>query len=53
METEFYNLIVKSFNDNNDRTGNFQGDEEGQRDNGDIITKNNIPYHSKTTVHSS
>ena len=53
METEFYNLTVKSCNNNNDRTDNFQGDDKGQRDNGDIITKNNIPYHSKTTVHSS
>ena len=53
METEFNNLTVKSYNDNNDIADNSQGDDEEQRDNDDVITENNIPYHSETTVNSS
>ena len=50
METELNNLAVKSYNDNND---NSQGDDKEQRNNDDVITENNIPYHSETTVNSS
>ena len=53
METEFNNITVKSYNDKNDVTENSQGDDDEQRDNDSVIIKNNIPYLSKTTVHSS
>ena len=53
METEFNNLNVKNYNKNNDITDNSQGDDKEQKDNDEVITKNNILYHSKTTVNSS
>ena len=53
METEFNNITVKSYNGKNDVTENSQGDDDEQRDNDSVIIKNNIPYLSKTTVHSS
>ena len=53
METEFNNLNVKNYNKNNDITDNSQGDDKEQKDNDGVITKNNILYHSKTTVNSS
>ena len=59
MEAEFNNLNVKSYNDNNDtamifhNNANCQGDDEEQRDNDDVLTENNIPYHSETTVNST
>ena len=50
MDTEFNNLNVKSYNDNNDITDNSEGDGKEQKGNGDVITENNKPYHSETTI---
>ena len=53
METEFDDISVKRYDDNNDITDNSQGNQKEQRYNDNVKTENNIPHHSKTTINLS